>query len=177
MNSAIYHRWPLSITFPIRSALKFKSKEDFSESGPRGIFPGRVAGDLPSCHFFPTWGEAPRPRSAGRGGCGQPWPARPAPGWWLRQGRRRQDRDLEPRGPRKGALATPALGRPPPSRGVRHPPRGTRRPSPHGGPSPAGPRKGRRCSPEPGQEAARGGWPQQASSREQHPCRHLCSGA
>lgn len=102
MNSAIYHRWPLSITFPIRSALKFKSKEDFSESGPRGIFPGRVAGDLPSCHFFPTWGEAPRPRSAGRGGCGQPWPARPAPGWWLRQGRR-HDRDLEPRGPRIGA--------------------------------------------------------------------------
>lgn len=81
VNSAIYHRWPLSITFPIRSALKFKSKEDFSESGPRGSFPGRVAGDLPSCHFFPTWGEAPRPRSAGRGGCGQPWPARPAPGW------------------------------------------------------------------------------------------------
>lgn len=93
------------------------------------------------------------------------------------QGRRRQDGDLEPHrgGPgRRCSHASPrSLGtrRPAPLRPLSAP--GTPRPSPHGGPSPAGPRKGRRCSPEPGQEAAVGGWPQQASSREQHSRRHL----
>lgn len=57
MNSAIYHRWPRSITFPIHSAFKFKSKEDCSSRDPGAASPGGWRGDLPSCHFFPTRGD------------------------------------------------------------------------------------------------------------------------
>lgn len=137
--------------FLIHSAFKFKGCPEW---GPRGAAsPGGTR------HSFASLRDLGRgiatAGGAARGGCGRTWPAIPGVPGRPRQGRRRQDGDLEPQGARGRRCShanPPSPGTRRPAPGVPSPPRGPRALRPTAAPPRPGPGKGGAAHRSPGRK-------------------------